>query len=120
LSETITELEEAGTTLHLCDVKGPVRDVLHRSGLWDRLDGRIHATAHMAVQSIRGTVSPPPSMRVAGIDERHGEPNTPAERTGSTTTASTNVASAHDASAPADIRSRPAKRVADTPLVHTP
>jgi SulP family sulfate permease len=70
LSEIITELDERGVTLHLCDVKGPARDVLHRAGLWDRLDGRIHATAHLAVERIRGHVGAPDGLRGAGIDER--------------------------------------------------
>jgi SulP family sulfate permease len=71
LSEIITELDERGVTLHLCDIKGPVRDVLHRAGLWERLDGRIHATAHLAVEHIRGQRDAPDELREAGIDERH-------------------------------------------------
>ena len=43
----------------------------HRAGLWDRLDGRIHATAHLAVEHIRGNVDSPETLRGAGIDERH-------------------------------------------------
>jgi SulP family sulfate permease len=76
LSEIITELDERGVTLHLCDVKGPVRDVLHRAGLWERLDGRIHATAHLAVEHIRGHLDAPDELRESGIDERH-----PSDRT---------------------------------------
>ena len=71
LSEIITEVDEMGVTLHLADVKGPVRDVLRRSGLWDRLDGRIHATPHQAVQMVQGLCSAPDSLRDAGIDERN-------------------------------------------------
>lgn len=70
LGEIITELDESPVTLHLADVKGPVRDVLRRSGLWDRLDGRIHATPHQAVQTIHGLRGAPGSLRGAGIDER--------------------------------------------------
>jgi SulP family sulfate permease len=70
LSEIITELDESPVTLHLCDVKGPVRDVLRRAGLWDRLGGRIHATAHDAVAIIEGTPGGTASLRAAGIDER--------------------------------------------------
>jgi sulfate permease, SulP family len=70
LSEVITEFEEAGAMLLLADVKGPVRDVLRRAGLWDRLDGRIHATAHQAVQAAAGSHAAPRSLRTAGIDER--------------------------------------------------
>jgi len=65
LSEIITEFEESPVELHLCDVKGPVRDVLHRSGLWDQLDGRIHATPHQAVDG-ELVIDP----RSSGIDER--------------------------------------------------
>jgi len=65
LSEIITEYAESPVELHLCDVKGPVRDVLHRSGLWDELGSRIHATPHQAVDG-EPTVDP----RSSGIDER--------------------------------------------------
>jgi len=65
LSEIITEFAESPVELHLCDVKGPVRDVLHRSGLWDELGGRIHATPHQAVDG-ESAVNP----RSSGIDER--------------------------------------------------
>ncbi len=65
LSEIITEFAESPVELHLCDVKGPVRDVLHRSGLWDQLDGRIHATPHQAVDG-ELVIDP----RSSGIDER--------------------------------------------------
>ena len=65
LSEIITEFAESPVELHLCDVKGPVRDVLHRSGLWDELGGRIHATPHQAVDG-ESSVDP----RSSGIDER--------------------------------------------------
>jgi SulP family sulfate permease len=86
LSEIITELDDTPVTLHLCDVKGPVRDVLHNSGLWARLDGRIHATPHQAVEYVRGRAATPDSLRDAGIDERHParplrQPNRPAPST---------------------------------------
>jgi SulP family sulfate permease len=74
LGEIVTEIDEGPATLHLCDVKGPVRDVLRRAGLWDRLDGRVHATPHQAVQSIRGDRDRPASLRAAGIDERDADP----------------------------------------------
>ena len=70
LSEIITELDDLDVDLHLCDVKGPVRDVLHRAGIWDRLAGRIHMTPHQAVDVVLGRSSAPTSMRAAGIDER--------------------------------------------------
>lgn len=73
LSEIIAELDESPVSLHLADVKGPVRDVLRRAGLWDRLDGRIHATPHQAVLAAHGLHEIPESLRDAGIDEREQE-----------------------------------------------
>jgi SulP family sulfate permease len=70
LSEIITDIDESPVRLHLADVKGPVRDVLRRAGLWDRLDGRIHATPHQAVLTVQGLHATPGSLRDAGIDER--------------------------------------------------
>ena len=70
LAEIITELDETPVTLHLADVKGPVRDVLHRAGIWDRLAGRIHLSPDQAVQLIDGHCAQPASLREAGIDER--------------------------------------------------
>ena len=70
LAEIITEFDAGDATLVLADVKGPVRDVLRRAGLWDRLDGRIYATPHQAVETVRGLVTAPGSLRGAGIDER--------------------------------------------------
>lgn len=70
LAEIITEIDESPAMLVLADVKGPVRDVLRRAGLWDRLEGRIHATPHQAVETVRGAQPAPGSLRRAGIDER--------------------------------------------------
>ena len=73
LSEILVELAERRVDVHLCDVKGPVRDVLRRSGVWDRLDGRIHATAAMAVDAVINPGTLPESLRSLGIDERHDD-----------------------------------------------
>jgi SulP family sulfate permease len=70
LSEILTEFDAGPVTLHLCDVKGPVRDVLHRAGVWARLDGRIHATAHQAVEAVQGRSTITTSPLDAGVDER--------------------------------------------------
>ena len=71
LAEILTDLDESPVVLHLCDVKGPVRDVLRRAGLWDRLDSRIHATAHQAAEFITGSAEPAPGdLRAAGLQER--------------------------------------------------
>lgn len=75
LEEVMGELDRSPVVLHLADVKGPVRDVLRRAGLWDRFSGRIHATPFESVQMIRGLAEPPPSLRSAGIDERSGDPD---------------------------------------------
>jgi SulP family sulfate permease len=69
LGEVAAELAETAVEFHLSDVKGPVRDVLQRAGLWDRLAGRIHAGAHDAVVAITDRPNPA-SLRDAGIDER--------------------------------------------------
>jgi len=70
LAEILTDLDESPVVLHLCDVKGPVRDVLRRAGLWERLDGRLHATAHQAVELITGLAEPAPGdRRAAGLEE---------------------------------------------------
>ena len=76
LSEIITEIDESPTELHLCDVKGPVRDVLWRAHLWQRLGGRVHATPYQALEVIDGSAAEP-APRSVGIDERepdHPEP----------------------------------------------
>jgi SulP family sulfate permease len=70
LNELMPELDELGVDFHIADVKGPARDVLHRSGLWDRFGDRIHACTHDAVAAIEGRQTAAPNRRAAGIDER--------------------------------------------------
>ncbi|MGA1344933.1 MAG: SulP family inorganic anion transporter [Ilumatobacteraceae bacterium] len=72
LAELIDEFADSPIDLHLCDVKGPVRDVLRRAGLWDRLGGRLHATAHQAVEAVASGSPSRRDLRGAGIDERPG------------------------------------------------
>ena len=50
LTEVLEELEGRGVDLHLSEVRGPVRDVLHDAHLWDRFADRIHHSTHDAVQ----------------------------------------------------------------------
>ncbi len=69
LKELLDELHEFGSALHLADLKGPVRDVLRRSGLWDDLEYRIHASTHDAVKVVQGKALLG-SLRESGIDER--------------------------------------------------
>lgn len=54
LAELDEELLAAGVKLHLITVRGPVRDVLANSGLWQRLvdSGRVHATVEAAVRAV--------------------------------------------------------------------
>ncbi len=70
LHEVLAELEDRRVVLHLADVKGPVRDVLRRSGIWDELGGRIHASTNDAVVAIRTETPSSPDQRRHGIDER--------------------------------------------------
>ena len=72
--DLLTELDELDVTLHVADVKGPVRDVLHRAGIWEELAGRIHTSTHDAVRAIVGDRPAPSNQRLLGIDERHGTP----------------------------------------------
>jgi SulP family sulfate permease len=70
LDQVLPELAERGVAFHLADVKGPVRDVLHRAGLWEGLSERIHASTHEAVTAIAARRSSPVDQRRHGIDER--------------------------------------------------
>lgn len=70
LDELLPELDELDVTLHLTDVKGPVRDVLHRAGLWGRLRDRIHTSTHDAVDAIVARRPAAVDHRGSGIDER--------------------------------------------------
>ncbi len=51
LSELIQELGEKDVVVHLATVKGPVRDVLMRAGLYQALGDRVHNEVHDAVQA---------------------------------------------------------------------
>jgi sulfate permease, SulP family len=52
LSDLIADAEERSIEVHLASMKGPVRDVLDRSGLWSRLADRTHPSVHHAVLAI--------------------------------------------------------------------
>ena len=52
LHELDDDLAASGVVLHLATVRGPVRDVMHRAGIWDHMAGRIHPSVHAAVASI--------------------------------------------------------------------
>ncbi len=70
LDAVFEELADQGVELHLSDVKGPVRDVLILSGLWDANANRIHASCHEAVQAINLNEPAPDDKLGRGIDER--------------------------------------------------
>ncbi len=70
LAEVMIELDEREVALHLADVKGPVRDVLRRAGIWSALDERIHTSAHDAIEAISAGRPAPIDQRRSGIDER--------------------------------------------------
>lgn len=52
LAELDGDLEASGVALHLATVRGPVRDVMGRAGLWDTMAGRIHPSLTEAVELI--------------------------------------------------------------------
>ena len=70
VNDVAAELAERGVDLHLADVKGPVRDVLRRAGIWDALGDRIHACTHEAVLAVAERRPAPSDQRRFGIDER--------------------------------------------------
>jgi len=74
LHELLIGVEKVGVALHLADVKGPVRDVLRRAGIWDELGDSIHTSTNDAVRAIRLEAPAPADKRRFGIDERTPEP----------------------------------------------
>jgi SulP family sulfate permease len=40
LADLIPDIETLDVSFHLAEVKGPVRDVMHRAGLWEKFDAR--------------------------------------------------------------------------------
>ncbi len=61
LAELDEELESQGTKLVLTRVKGPVRDVLHRTGLLEKLasEGRLYLSTHRAIEVLRSGMALP-------------------------------------------------------------
>ncbi len=61
LTEIDDDLAASGIELHLVTVRGPVRDVLRRAGLWEGLmaTGRVHTTIQAAVETLAGTAGTP-------------------------------------------------------------
>ena len=52
LQRLAERLGEAGIALHLCEVKGPVRDQLEHAALGDWLSGRVHGTTDEAFRAL--------------------------------------------------------------------
>jgi SulP family sulfate permease len=61
LAELDEELAAQGVKLVLTRIKGPVRDVLHRSGLLEKLarEGRVYLSTHRAIEVLRSGMSLP-------------------------------------------------------------
>jgi SulP family sulfate permease len=70
LEEILDDYEGRGIAVHLANMKGPVRDVLIRSGLWQRLGDHVHVDMHQAVQRLTDAAATSPDRIQAGIDER--------------------------------------------------
>ena len=69
LTEVLDDLDARHVQLHVTDVKGPVRDVLRRAGLWQRLGTRVHVSAAEAVDAILRGSPGPVDQRRSAIDE---------------------------------------------------
>jgi SulP family sulfate permease len=62
LEEIVEELQQGGLTLWLSGVRGPVRDMLQASGLWEHIgEDHIVESVHEAAQAIAG----PPLQKLA-------------------------------------------------------
>ncbi|NLA37494.1 MAG: sulfate permease [Actinobacteria bacterium] len=55
LHELDDDLTASGVTLRLATVRGPVRDVMQRAGVWDHMAGRIHPSIDAAVAAVDPT-----------------------------------------------------------------
>ena len=67
--EVLADMVERGVSLHLAEVKGPVRDVLRNADLWDTLGERVHASTFEAVEAIRTAKPGAVDQRRSGIAE---------------------------------------------------
>ncbi len=78
LAELDEELAAQGVRLVLTRIKGPVRDVLHRSGLLEKLasEGRVYLSTHRAIEVIRSGMSLP------DLSAESDDPRDPADRVG--------------------------------------
>ena len=71
LAELDEELAAQGIKLVLTRIKGPVRDVLHRTGLLEKLasEGRVYLSTHRAIEVLRSGMSLP-DLSPEGDDPR--------------------------------------------------
>ncbi len=69
LHEVLDEFRDAGVDFHLTAVKGPVRDVMQRAGLWAALGANLHASTSEALDSLRSSEVGDLDRRSAGVTE---------------------------------------------------
>lgn len=78
LSELDEELAAQNIRLVLTRIKGPVRDVLHRSGLLQKLasEGRVYLSTHRAIEVLRS------GMALPDLSAEPDDPREPADQLG--------------------------------------
>lgn len=67
-----SQLKEAGIHLVLCNVKGPVRDVMQRAGSLERFEGRLARQTHDAVLLAQHRLDDAPCTRHAAVPDNEG------------------------------------------------
>jgi len=78
LAELDEELLAQGIKLVLTRIKGPVRDVLHRTGLLDKMarEGRLYLSTHRAIEVLRS------GMALPDLSPEPDDPREPADQVG--------------------------------------
>ena len=78
LAELDQELEARGIKLVLTRIKGPVRDVLHRTGLLDKMarEGRVYLSTHRAIEILRS------GMALPDLSPEGDDPREPSDQVG--------------------------------------
>lgn len=78
LAELDEELGAQGIKLVLTRIKGPVRDVLHRTGLLDKMarEGRLYLSTHRAIEVLRS------GMALPDLSPEPDDPREPADQVG--------------------------------------
>lgn len=74
LAELVQELAERGCAVHLASVKGPVRDVLMRAGLYQQLGDRVHNEVHDAVLALTSIPDSTPTPSRPDPGARRADP----------------------------------------------